>query len=146
MVVDAATVGPGTPEAIRLPCKGISLELPLWTGLDGGCMLIFLRPGVISFHVMPPSEVDSMRPSLEDTQPWATSLKLRLSSAAPLGTSGISVARVSVDLAPGPSLRSETLLWSSRFGARTVESTTATTGKFAVWSSLAQLSKCKVLP
>src|SRR5260370_39592395 len=97
-------------------------------------------------QVTPPSAVDSKRPWLEEAEPWLESLKLRPSSAAPLGSSGDSLACVSVSLPLGASLRSVAGTWSRRFGASAVESTSAVIGKFDGWSNFAQLSKRQVLP
>jgi|SRR5712692_2608416 len=130
-MVELAAVGPEGDEAATLLCKGIPLEPPLVVLLDGASTLVLFRPGVMSFQVTPPSAVESKRPLLEQAQPCPASLKLRLNSAAPLGTSGDALACVSVSLPLGPSFRSVGSPRSRRFGATTVESTTATMGKFA---------------
>lgn len=82
------------------------MKLPVRTGLDGACMLVFLGLGVISLQVMPPSVVDSKRASLEEVQPWVASLKLRSDRAVPLDICGNSLACISACLPPRASFRS----------------------------------------
>ena len=88
MMIELAASVPRAAEVATGPCEVVPLELSLETMLEGATKLVFLRTGLMSFQVTPPSEVDSKRPSLEEAQPWATSLKLTLSRPAPLGIAG----------------------------------------------------------
>jgi len=87
-------------------------------GLDGGCMLIFLRPGVISFQAAPPSVVDRRRPSLEEAQPWEVSLKSREETTVLFGTSISPLAGVWVVLPAKPSFMRARPEGPESFGAR----------------------------
>src|SRR6266436_4852510 len=144
-MVKLAAVGPVAGETTTLLGRIVPVEFSLAMVFDGATKLAFLRPGVMSFHTTPPSAVDSSRPSLEEAQPWATSRKLRLTTAALVATCGNSLA-VSVTLRAGPNFRSVKGFSSRRFGARAVESTTATMGKFAPWSRSTELSERQVWP
>jgi hypothetical protein len=82
-MVELAVVSAEVRGAAEVLCDGErATGLPARTPFDGGCMLAFLRVGVMSFQVMAPSALDSKRPSPEEAHPWVASLKSRLTSPA----------------------------------------------------------------
>src|SRR5437016_4263285 len=144
-MVELAAVSTEAGETRGLLCKGISLELPLGTLFEGASMLVFLRPGVLSFQVSPPSAVDSRRPLLK-AQPWVVSLNARLSNAALLGISEASVASVWVTFPPGRSFMRVRAACPESFGARAWESAAVNARTPRSSPRLTQLSKCHVSP